>query len=143
VIGALVVGALLIGVSAARSGRSFVTRPLFGLELGMTVEESQAAFHPGVEGIVMVGSEDGEPSIVWEAVTDPGDGAPARAELRYEDRALSHARIVFGTTTSPRSAATATGAVEDTTTRLAGGHATLRRIPAGPDEGRVEVVLVP
>lgn len=85
------------GIRAAR--RATETQPLLGVTLGMTADEVRSQFRPPASGFFMIGSEGGEPLLVWRPRGRPDD-APTEARFEFEDGALLRARFAWppGTT---------------------------------------------
>lgn len=85
------------GIRAARRATS--AEPLLGVELGMSADDVRASFQPGESGFFMVGSEEGEPLLVWRPRGRARDGL-GEARFEFDDGAMARARFAFALGTS-------------------------------------------
>ncbi len=90
------------GIRAAR--RMTDAAPLAGVELGMSSDDVRASFRPPEGGFFMVGSERGEPLLVWRP-RGRGGGAPDEARFELADGRLRRARFAWRPGTRPGEAA--------------------------------------
>lgn len=85
------------GIRAARRATS--AEPLLGVALGMSADDVRASFAPPESGFFMVGSEGGEPLLVWRPRGRANDGL-GEARFEFERGELARARFAWspGTT---------------------------------------------
>lgn len=124
------------GIRAAR--RLTVTEPLAGVEIGMTPDDVRASFRPPAPGLFMVGSEGGEPLLIWHPRAR-GSDAPAQARFEFREGELSEARFLWAPGTRPNEAAEQLGLRADARSwDLGAGQARLTR----RDGGALELAYV-